>query len=389
MARAFQAGAPGPNSSDTEYGMVPPKAFRTLEPAHRTRKRTRGAKRIRNKELPSFTRQLAAMLSAGLPILSALDGLADQTENPRFRALIRQMEQGIREGKILAETMREHPDIFDDLYCNMINAGEMTGKTAETADRLADFLDERAQLRRKVRSALCYPVIVLMIATAISTFMIVWIVPIFGQMFAGFDAELPAPTQALMRVSQFVRRTGLWIVLAAALLSVLFRLWRRTPAGGYAVDRLLLKTPIAGTLIQKIALSRFARTYAQLSQSGVSLLSAIEILAGSTGNQVFRRAVAAAEHVVEQGNPMSAALARCPHFPPLIIHMLSAGEKVGKADMMMQHVAAFYEDEVRTMLDGLMALMEPLLIGFLGIVVGGIVICMFMPIFKLPEIVGM
>lgn len=351
------------------------------------RKRIAGARKIRSTELPPFARQLSAMLGAGMSIVATLDGLHDQTSNKNFKIVIENLKKGIEGGQAFSESLVQYPEVFDDLFVNMIRSGEQSGQLAETAARVASFLEASARLRRKVKAAMSYPTIVLCIALGIAALMIVFIVPVFASMFDDFGAELPGPTQFLMNVSDGVREHAIVVIVLVTIAAVAFQKWKQTDTGAFAMDRFALKFPVLGTLTQKVAVSRFARTFAQLSRSGVPILSALEIVAGATGNRVFGKAIRESRKTVERGEPLSTALAECVFFPRLLIHMMSAGEKTGKIDDMMQNIADFYDDEVDTMLEGLMSLLEPLLIVFLGVIIGGIVVCMFLPIFKMHEVV--
>jgi len=274
------------------------------------------------------------------------------------------------------------------LYVNMIKAGETGGQLGETADRLAGFLEDAAKLSRKVKSAMSYPIIVLCIAIGIATGMILFIVPVFADMFTDFNAKLPAPTQFLVDLSQILHKYGIIVLAIIVAIIVLIGRWKKTPAGAYQLASMMLKMPVLGELNRKVATSRFARTFAQLLQSGVPILRAMEIVSGATGNKVFERVVMDARSTVEKGETMSSALIKHPCFPRLLVHMMAAGEKTGKIDEMMQNIADFYDSEIEAMLDGLTALIEPLLMVFLGVIIGGIVISMFLPIFKMGEVVG-
>ncbi|MDO9541240.1 MAG: type II secretion system F family protein, partial [Kiritimatiellia bacterium] len=281
-----------------------------------------------------------------------------------------------------------YPTIFDTLYINMIKAGESGGQLGETADRLAGFLEDAAKLIRKVKSAMSYPVIVLCIALGIATAMILFIVPVFGDMFKDFGAELPGPTQFLINLSDGLKTYGVFVLAFLVVAFIIFQKWKKTAVGAYRISTFALQMPVIGELNQKVATSRFARTFAQLLKSGVPILQAMEIVSGATGNKVFERVILEARATVEQGEPLSKALVKYPCFPKLLLHMMMAGEKTGKIDEMMQNIADFYDDEVDTMLSGLTSLIEPLLMIFLGVIIGGIVISMFLPIFKMGEIVG-
>jgi type IV pilus assembly protein PilC len=352
------------------------------------RKAVPGAKKIVNEMLPGFSRQLAAMLSAGMPIVATLDALHDQTDNPNFKGVIARLKASIENGSAFSDALRQFPSIFDDLYCNMVQGGEMGGQLAETIGRLAGFLEATARLRRKVKSAMMYPIIILCIAITIAIAMIVFIVPVFGEMFADFGAALPAPTQMLLNFSDFLKSNGLYIIGGIAALVFFFKRWKSTPAGAYALDEMMLKFPVFGELNKKVASARFARTFGQLIRSGVPILQALEIVSGATGSVVAGSIIINAAKAVENGEPLSTAMVKQNVFPILLVRMLQAGEKTGKIDEMMDSIADFYDDEVETMLAGLTSLLEPLLMVFLGVVIGGIVMCMFLPIFKMGEIVS-
>jgi len=352
------------------------------------RKAVPGAKKIVNELLPGFSRQLAAMLSAGMPIVATLDALHDQTDNPNFKGVISRLKASIENGSAFSDALRQFPSIFDDLYSNMVQGGEMGGQLAETIGRLAGFLEASAKLRRKVKSAMMYPVIILCIAITIAIGMIVFIVPVFGEMFADFGAALPAPTQMLLNLSGILKRNGIYMIVAIVVLVFFFKRWKATPAGAYAFDEMLLKAPVFGDLRKRVASARFARTFGQLIRSGVPILQSLEIVSGATGSIVAGRIITHAAKAVENGEPLSSAMLKQTVFPILLVRMLQAGEKTGKIDEMMDSIADFYDDEVETMLSGLTSLMEPLLMVFLGVVIGGIVMCMFLPIFKMGEIVS-
>ena len=347
-----------------------------------------GAKSIRNKELPAFSRQLSAMLLAGMPLIQTLDALEDQTSDKNFKVVVFGLKNYLQSGASFSEALTHYPTIFDTLYINMIKAGESGGQLGETAARLASFLEDAAKLIRKVKSAMSYPVIVLCIALGIATAMILFIVPVFGDMFKDFGADLPAPTQFLINMSDGLKAYGIFVLAFLVVVFIAFKKWKQTAAGAYQMSAFALKMPVIGELNRKVATSRFARTFAQLLKSGVPILQAMDIVSGATGNKVFESVILEARATVEQGEPLSHALVKHPCFPKLLVHMMAAGEKTGKIDEMMQNIADFYDDEVDTMLSGLTSLIEPLLMVFLGVIIGGIVISMFLPIFKMGEVVG-
>jgi type IV pilus assembly protein PilC len=352
------------------------------------RKRVPGAKAIVSKELPAFSRQLSAMLSAGMPIVTSLTALHEQITNQSFKMVIGQIRLSIENGAAFSDALKAFPSIFNDLYINMIRGGESGGQLAETIGRIADFLESGAKLRRKVKSAMTYPIAVMGIALGIATLMIIFIVPVFQEMFSSFGGKLPGPTLVLVSISDGIR--NYWWIVLPSVIAVVFavRQWKNTKSGEFVLARLYLKLPVVGNLVQKVAMARFARTFAQLIHSGVPILTALDITAGATGNQVVEQAVREGLKTVEKGEPLSACLATKPCFTPILVHMLAAGEKTGKVDEMMDNIATFYEDEVDSMLVSLTSLLEPLLMVFLGVTVGGIVICMFLPIFKIGELVS-
>jgi type IV pilus assembly protein PilC len=347
-----------------------------------------GAKKIINEVLPGFSRQMAAMLSAGMPIVATLEALEEQADNPNFKKVISGLKASIENGAAFSDALRQFPSVFDSLYSNMVRGGESGGQLAETIARLAGFLEASAKLRRKVKSAMMYPIIVLCIAGIIATGMIVFVVPVFGEMFADFGAKLPAPTQFLLNVSHGLRTYGIYILGIIIVAIIMFKKWKQTPSGAYKLDEILLKAPVFGELRKKVASARFARTFGQLIKSGVPILQALEIVSGATGSVVAEKIIRDAARSVENGEPLSNAMLNQNVFPILLVRMLQAGEKTGKIDEMMDNIADFYDDEVDTMLAGLTSLLEPLLMVFLGVVIGGIVLCMFLPIFKMGEVVS-
>jgi len=356
--------------------------------ATKGKKKVPGAHKIQLELLPGFSRQLAAMLSAGMPIVASLDALEEQADNPNFKAVIARLKASIENGAAFSEALRQFPSVFDTLYANMVKGGETGGQLAETIGRLAGFLEASAKLRQKVKSAMMYPIIVLCIAITIAIGMILFIVPVFGEMFADFGAQLPGPTQKLLDLSAFMRSNGLYILIALIAGVIGFKKWKATPNGAYSFDQFVLKTPVFGELNRKVAAARFARTFGQLIRSGVPILNALEIVSGATGNLVAGRVIMKSREAVEKGEPLSNAMVEQTVFPIMLVRMLQAGEKTGKVDEMMDSIADFYDDEVQAMLDGLTSLLEPLLMVFLGVIIGGIVLCMFLPIFKMGEVVG-
>jgi type IV pilus assembly protein PilC len=373
--------------SSKKQPVAAPSAMREKRLA--ARGRVAGAAKIVSRDLPAFSRQLAAMLSAGMPIVTCLETLEEQAGNVNFKALIGEVREGIEGGLSLSESMSKFPSVFDDLYINMLKGGEASGTLAETISRLASLIEESAKLKRKVKSAMTYPVIVLTIALTITSGLILFIVPVFANMFKDFGAKLPAPTQFLVDLSNNFRKGAPIVFPLLFVLGIVFNKWKKTPVGHLAVDAAVLKAPIFGPLALKVSVARFARILSQLVKSGVPIMDALSIVAGATGNKVIENAVMRGRDCVERGEPLSAGLGQAPQIPKMLIRMLAAGEKTGKVDEMMDSIADFYEDEVQTMIAGLTSMIEPLLMVFLGVIVGGIMVCMFLPIFRMAEAIKM
>lgn len=356
--------------------------------ASKTRKRVWAVKET---DLVLFTRQLSTMIEAGISLVAALTALYEQCDPKRqknLRAVISDVTTRVQGGETFHEAISKHPRVFTRLFTSMVKAGETGGLLAEILERLAGFLESSARLRKKIKSAMTYPVIVVCIAFAITTFLIVRVVPIFGEIFQDFGAKLPAPTQFLIDVSEFVR--GSWYYLVLGIGGSIFgtRAFLRSKKGKIASDRWKLKLPVFGPLVHKICMSRFARTFAQLIRSGVPILEVLDIVGGTSGNHVIETSIKTVSADVEKGDNLSTALSKKKIFPPMLLRMVAAGEATGKIDNMLEKMADFWDEEIEAMLDALTSLIEPMLIVFLGVVVGGIVIAMFLPIFKLNEVVS-
>ncbi|MDQ6808913.1 MAG: type II secretion system F family protein [Verrucomicrobiota bacterium] len=356
--------------------------------ASRTKKK---AWTVKETDLVLFTRQLSTMVEAGISLVQALTALYDQSDGKKqknLRNIISDVTTRVQGGETFNEAIAKHPRVFDRLFVSMVKAGETGGLLAEILDRLAGFLEASARLRKKVKSAMTYPVIVICIAMLITIFLLVKVVPIFGEIFKDFGAKLPAPTQFLIDVSDFMR--GEWYFLILGFGSVFFgiRYFLRTKGGKQFADKWKLKLPIFGPLIHKICMSRFSRTFAQLIRSGVPILEVLDIVAGASGNHVIETSLKGVAEDVEKGDNLSVALSKKAIFPSMMLRMVSAGEATGKIDTMLEKMADFWDEEIEAMLDALTSLIEPFLIVFLGVIVGGIVIAMFLPIFKLNEVVS-
>jgi type IV pilus assembly protein PilC len=346
-----------------------------------------GSKKIRNKELPVFTRLLGAMLDAGMPLVQVLETLETEVENDQFKTVVSGLKEYIEGGESLSQAMAHYPTVFENLYLSMIQAGEISGMMAEITMRLAGYLEEAVLLKRKVKSALMYPVMVTLIAISLTIGMILFIVPAFASMYADFDSALPLPTQMLVDLSDVMRKYFPYILVVLVILVFIARAYKQTPAGRFQVDKLKLRLPVFGVLIKKVSLARFSSTFAELIRAGVPIVRSLDIVAAATDNAVLSKGVLDAQPRIEAGSNISESIAECREFPSLLIQMMGAGEKSGKMDDMLSRIASIYKEEVDATVDGLTSLIEPLLIVFLGVTVGGIVIAMFLPIFKLSEIV--
>ena len=339
-------------------------------------------------DLVVFTRQLATMLDAGLAMVQSLQALAEQTTNKVMRDVIKDVCTRVESGDSFSQALVKHPKVFNRLFVCMVDAGEKGGLLAEILARLATFLENTARLRKKVKSAMMYPTVVTFVAITITIFLLVKVVPVFGEIFSGFGAKLPAPTQFLISVSEWLQNNILYLIPAAGLVVYGWVAYIKTKQGREFWDRTRIKLPIFGHIAHKICLARFTRTLASLIRSGVPILEVLSIVANTCGNVVMEKAIRVAMSDIEKGDGISNALNKHPVFPTMIIRMMSAGEQTGKIDSMLERIADFLDEEIETVLSGLTSLIEPLLIVFLGVVVGGIVICMFLPIFKMSEIIN-
>jgi type IV pilus assembly protein PilC len=349
--------------------------------------RTSGGK-VALQDLVIFTRQLATMVDAGLAMVQSLQALADQTTNKVMRDVIKDVCARVEGGDSFSEALQKHPKTFNRLYTCMVAAGEKGGLLAEILARLAVYLENAARLRKKVKSAMMYPTVVTVVAILITIFLLVKVVPVFGEIFKSFGAALPAPTQYLIDLSNFVK-SYIILVLAAMGGSVYGWLYFiKTPSGREFWDSKRIKLPIFGQIAHKICLARFTRTLSSLIRSGVPILEVLQITSQTVGNVVMEKAIKTSAADIERGESISVALGKHPVFPAMVVRMVTAGEQTGKIDNMLERIADFLDEEIETTLSGLTALIEPILIVFLGVVVGGMVICMFLPIFKMPEIVN-
>lgn len=347
-----------------------------------------GAKKVKLDDLVVFSRQLATMVDAGIPLVGALDILGEQMDNKAFGAVILALRNDVETGSSLSEAIARHKNIFSSLFVNMIKAGESSGMLDEILDRLAEYLEKTNSLQKKVKSALVYPAIVSGMAFCITLLLLLKVIPIFKTIFEGFGAQLPVPTMILLVISDTLRKYFLIIFVVIAGLLFLVSKYIKTEKGRFKVDSILLGMPMFGILFRKVAISKFTRTLSTLIKSGVPILAALEIVGKTSGNKVVERAIDNVRANVREGENIAEPLMRSKVFPPMVVRMVSVGEQAGELEKMLSKIADFYDEQVDTAVSALTSIIEPLIIAFLGIVIGSIVICMFLPIFKITAVVG-
>ena len=335
-----------------------------------------------------FTRQFSVMIDAGLPLVQCLEILGSQQENKGFKRALIQIRQDVESGSNLADAMRKHPKIFSDLYTNMVAAGEAGGILDTILQRLAQYIEKAVKLNGQVKSAMIYPVAVISIAVIVVAVILWKVIPVFAALFKGLGAELPLPTVIVIALSNFI--ADYWWLIGGVVGGSIYALRRyhETYKGKRVIDGFLLKVPVLGMLLRKIAVARFCRTLATLTSSGVPILDGLQITAKTAGNSIVEDAIMATRKSVEEGKTISEPLGDTDVFPPMVVQMIAVGEQTGALDTMLSKIADFYEDEVDVAVAGLMKLLEPILIAFLGVAIGGIVIAMYMPMFSLIGQIG-
>jgi type IV pilus assembly protein PilC len=342
---------------------------------------------VRSRDVSVFTRQFATMISAGLPLVQCLQALGQQAERKRFQEIIGRVAADVEGGATLSEAMSRHPKVFDELYVNLVHVGEIGGVLDSMLARLAIYMEKSEALKHRVRTAMVYPILVVTVALGVVTFLLIFIIPIFTRFYDQAGVPLPPPTQFVVGLSRFVVNYW-WGLLGGAIATFFgFRWWYGTEAGRLTVDRFLLRAPIFGVLLRKIAVARFTRTLSALISGGVPILDALRITAKTAGNRIVENAVMDARERVTAGQTLAEPLRQSKVFPAMVVQMVSVGEQTGALDNMLGKVADYYEDEVDVAVSGLTALLEPIMIVFLGIVVGGIVISMYLPIFQVITLV--
>jgi type IV pilus assembly protein PilC len=339
--------------------------------------------RVKGADMVIFTRQLSTMISSGIPLVEALEILAEQTTNLGFRMVLSEITNDVRSGKDLSQAFGRHSKVFPKIYVNMIKAGEASGQLDTVLVRLAEYQEASAALKSEIKSAMTYPIVSLVLVLGITIFLLVFIIPKFEDMFNNMNVELPVMTKALIATSLFMKNNFLFWVLGMILAGVLLTFYVRTERGATQKDWLVLKLPVFGPLFSKVALSRFSRTFATLIQSGVPILGALEIVSETTGNKIISGAISRASNNVRQGETLGEPLAKSGIFPPMVTRMISIGEKTGALEALLGKIADFYDQQVKASVEALTSLIEPLMIGLMGFLVGGMVMAIFLPIFKM------
>ncbi|ACV68392.1 type II secretion system F family protein [Desulfohalobium retbaense] len=344
--------------------------------------------RVKDRDMVIFSRQFATMIDSGVPILQALQVMCEQTENDKLRRKLYEVRNDIEGGSSLYEALRKHPDVFDDLYTNMVNAGETGGVLDVILDRLATYIEKAANLKSKVRAALIYPGVVSFVAVAVIAIILIFVIPTFEQLFNDFGSGLPTPTKLVIGLSRWVKGNLLWLILGLVAALIAFRFFYRWERGRTMVDRFFLTVPVFGPLMRKFAVARFSRTFSTMVSSGVPILQALDIVARTSGNKIVESGVNEARTSIAEGQTLADPLDATGVFPPMVIHMISIGETTGSLDTMLGKIADFYDDEVDVAVTTLTSLIEPILIVFLGVIVGGLVVSMYLPIFKIAGTVA-
>jgi type IV pilus assembly protein PilC len=340
-------------------------------------------KSVPSKNLAIFTRQFSVMIDAGLPLVQCLEILGRQEPHKGFSAAILKVREDVEGGAALADAMKKHPKTFDSLYSNMIAAGEAGGILDTILKRLAVYIEKNVKLKGEVKSAMIYPVAVIVIAAVVVGAILWKVIPTFAALFSGLGAQLPAPTRIVIQASNMLVDYGWILIIVLGLIGYAVKSYYATQNGRHVIDAILLKTPILGSILRKVAVARFCRTLSTLLASGVPILDGLDITARTAGNAIIEDAIQVTRTSIERGETISAPLRETNVFPPMVVQMINVGETTGALDAMLSKIADFYEEEVDTAVAGLLTLMEPVMIAFLGVIVGGIVIAMYMPIFDL------
>lgn len=342
--------------------------------------------KVTGKDVVIFTRQLSTMIDAGLPLVQGLEILEKQQENPTFKKVLSTIRSDVEAGSTLADSMRKHPKVFDNLFCNMIEAGETGGILDTILSRLAVFMEKAMALKKKIKGAMTYPTICLAISILILVIILVFVVPVFKSMFEGFGHSLPLPTQIVVNLSEFFKKNWLYLIIFFFLLSLAIKKVYSTEKGRLFFDRYALKAPVFGILLRKVAVAKFTRTLSTMLHSGVPILEALQVVGRTAGNKVIERAVFRVADSIAEGRPIAEPLEESGVFPNMVVQMINVGESVGALDAMLEKIADFYDEEVDQAVANLTAMIEPFMMVFLGGMIGGIVVAMYLPIFKMSSV---
>jgi type IV pilus assembly protein PilC len=351
-------------------------------------KTARMAKKVKLDDLVIFSRQLSTMVEAGIPLVNVLDTLSQQSDNKGFSAVIKRIKDDVETGSSFSQALGRHPNIFSTLYINMVKAGESSGMLDDILNRVAVYLEKSSALQRKVKSAMVYPIAVITISIAITVFLLIKVVPTFQGIFDMLGGSLPLPTQILIMISNVLRKWFIFGFIGLTALIIAMARFAKTDKGKIFFDRITLKLPVFGDLVRKVSVAKFSRTLSTLIKSGVPILSSLDIVAKTTGNKIVEAAITKSKIAVREGRNLAQPLSESPVFPPMVVRMISVGEQAGELEKMLSKIADFYDEQVDAAVAGLTSIIEPMIILFLGVVVGGIVLSIFMPIFKITEIIG-
>jgi type IV pilus assembly protein PilC len=344
--------------------------------------------KVTSKDLVVFTRQFSTMIDAGLPLVQGLTILAEQSENPTFKIILKEITKDVEGGSTLAEAMKKHPKVFDDLFVNLVAAGEVGGILDTILRRLATFIEKAVKLKSQIKGAMTYPAVVVAIAILVISVILVFVIPVFEDMFKSFGSALPGPTQLVVNMSRFLKGNFHWVILALGAVIYGFKRYRGTGRGRKQTDALLLKVPIFGDLARKSAVARFTRTLGTMISSGVPILDALEIVAKTSGNVIIEEIIYEVRGSIAEGQTIAEPLSENDIFPGMVIQMIAVGEATGALDSMLEKIADFYDDEVDAAVAALTSMLEPLLMVFLGGSIGGLVIAMYLPIFGMAAAMG-
>jgi type IV pilus assembly protein PilC len=338
---------------------------------------------IKEKDIIIFSRQFSTMIDAGLPIIQCLDILYSQQENKTFKNMLKDIKESVEGGQTLAEALRKHPKQFDDLFVNMVAAGEAGGILDTILRRLSAYMEKAAKLKAQVKGAMTYPVITIIVAIAVVAIILVFVIPVFQEMFEGLGGELPVPTKIVVAMSDFAKDNVLYIIIGAVIFFFAFSRYKKTVKGRLTVDAISLKLPVIGPLLRKVAVAKFTRTMGTMLSSGVAILEALDIVAKTSGNKVIEGAIYSVRSGIAEGRTMADPLSDSGVFPTMVCSMIAVGESTGALDDMLVKIADFYDDEVDQAVENLTAMIEPFMMVFLGTVIGGLVVAMYLPVFKM------